>query len=191
MVERSGRLDGVDAVIDKDLTSALLATELGARRLVVVTDVPALLRGYGTPAEEEVRSLTPADAEELLPELAAGSMRPKLEACLRFVRATGGEALIVSAAGLCRRAGGQIRYSYRRRMRGMRLLIGLGALVALVALFLVFRPADDDEAEAGTTTTQVTAPPTLEPTPTEPETETATTTHGARDCSAHRDDPRR
>ena len=63
-------------------------------------------------------------------------------------------------------------------MRGMRLLIGLGALVALVALFLVFRPADDDEAGAGTTTTQVTAPPTLEPTPTEPETETATTSTG-------------
>ncbi len=63
-------------------------------------------------------------------------------------------------------------------MRGMRLLIGLGALVALVALFLVFRPADDDEAGAGTTTTQVTTPPTLEPTPTEPETETATTSTG-------------
>ena len=63
-------------------------------------------------------------------------------------------------------------------MRGMRLLIGLGALVALVALFLVFRPTDDDEAGAGTTTTQVTAPPTLEPTPTEQETETATTSTG-------------
>jgi carbamate kinase len=100
VVARSGRLDGVDAVIDKDLTSALLATELGARRLVIVTDVPALLRGYGTPDEEEVRSLTLADAEALLPELAAGSMRPKLEACVRFVRATGGEALIASAAGL-------------------------------------------------------------------------------------------
>ena len=65
-------------------------------------------------------------------------------------------------------------------MRGMRLLIGLGALVALVALFLVFRPADDDEAGAGTTTTQATAPPTLEPTPTEPETETATTSAGSQ-----------
>lgn len=100
VVERSGRLDGVDAVIDKDLTSALLATALGARRLVVLTDVPALLRRFGTPAEEEVRSLTPAEAEELLPELAAGSMRPKVEACARFVREAGGEALIVSAAGL-------------------------------------------------------------------------------------------
>ncbi len=100
MVERSDRLDGVDAVIDKDLTSALLATALGARRLIVVTDVPALLRGYGTPAEEEVRALTLAEAEALLPELAAGSMRPKVEACVRFARETGGEALIASAAGL-------------------------------------------------------------------------------------------
>ena len=100
VVERRGRLDGVDAVIDKDLTSALLATALGAQRLVVITDVPALLRGYGTQDEEEVRSLTPTEADAFLPELAAGSMRPKVEAAARFARETGGEALIVSAAGL-------------------------------------------------------------------------------------------
>jgi carbamate kinase len=100
VVERNGRLDGVDAVIDKDLASALLATTLGARRLVVVTDVPALLRGYGTASEQEVRSVTLSEAGELLPELAAGSMRPKVEACERFARETGGEALICSAAGL-------------------------------------------------------------------------------------------
>ena len=57
----------------------------------------------------------------------------------------------------------------------MPLVIGLGALVALVALFLVFRPGDDETDGAGTTTSQVTAPPTLEPPPTEPETETAPT----------------
>ncbi len=56
-------------------------------------------------------------------------------------------------------------------MRGTRLLIGLGALVALVALFLVFRPGDDNQGAS----TQETAPPTIEPIPTEPETETATT----------------
>ena len=56
-------------------------------------------------------------------------------------------------------------------MRDKRLLIGLGVLVALVALFLVFRPGDDDEEGAGTTTTAVTAPPTIEP----GTTETATT----------------
>ncbi len=100
VVERSGRLDGVDAVIDKDLTSALLAAALGASRLVVVTDVPALLRGYRTPAEEEVHSLTLEAAEDLMPELAAGSMRPKVQACVRFVSETGGEAIIASATGL-------------------------------------------------------------------------------------------
>jgi hypothetical protein len=63
-------------------------------------------------------------------------------------------------------------------MRGMRLLIGLGALVALVALFLVLRPGKEDDEDVVTTTTAVTAPPTLEPTPTETETETATTAAG-------------
>jgi|SoimicmetaTmtLPC_FD_contig_111_96264_length_614_multi_3_in_0_out_0_1 hypothetical protein len=58
-------------------------------------------------------------------------------------------------------------------MRDRRLLIGLGVIVALVGLFLVFRPGDDNEEGTGTTTTAVTAPPTLEPTATE--TETATT----------------
>ena len=53
-------------------------------------------------------------------------------------------------------------------MRDRRLLIGLGVIVALVALFLVFRPGDDDEEGTGTTTTAVTAPPTLEPTATRP-----------------------
>jgi hypothetical protein len=58
-------------------------------------------------------------------------------------------------------------------MRRMRLLIGLGALVALVALFLVFRPGNDDEEGTGTTSTAVTAPPMLEPTTTETGTTTA------------------
>ncbi len=58
-------------------------------------------------------------------------------------------------------------------MRDKRLLIGLGVLVALVVLFLVFRPGNDDEEGTGTTTSAVTAPPTIEPTTTE--TETATT----------------
>jgi hypothetical protein len=56
-------------------------------------------------------------------------------------------------------------------MRDKRLLIGLGVIVALVALFLVFRPGDDEEADTGTTTAAVTAPPTIE----SGTTETATT----------------
>jgi carbamate kinase len=100
VASRNGRLSGIDAVIDKDRASALLARELGAGRLVILTDVPAVLRGFGTPDEQEVRELDQAEAEALLPELAEGSMQPKVEASLAFVRATGGEALITSPAGL-------------------------------------------------------------------------------------------
>jgi carbamate kinase len=97
-VDRRAR--GIDAVIDKDRTSALLARRLRAERLLILTDVPALQRGFSTPEAEEVRALTVADAEALAPELAAGSMRPKLEACVEFVGLTGGEALITSADAL-------------------------------------------------------------------------------------------
>jgi carbamate kinase len=100
VASRNGRLSGIDAVIDKDYVSALLARELGAARLVVLTDVPAVLRGFGTPSEVEVRNLSPAEAEELLPELAEGSMHPKVDAALEYVRATGGEALITSPHAL-------------------------------------------------------------------------------------------
>ena len=100
-VRRSnGRLAGVDAVIDKDRASALLATQLGATRLLVLTDVPGLYRDFRTSSEQEVRELASDDAEAMLSELPAGSMRPKVEACIAFVRATGGEATITSADAL-------------------------------------------------------------------------------------------
>jgi carbamate kinase len=100
VVRRDGRLRGIDAVIDKDRASAVLATALGAERLVILTDVDALYRGFGTDREERVEALSPDEAEAILPELAAGSMRPKVEAAVAFVCATGGEATITSAATL-------------------------------------------------------------------------------------------
>jgi carbamate kinase len=86
---------GVEAVIDKDHASALLAIGLGAERLLVLTDVDAVYRD-----EAPVPRLTLHDAEALLPDLPAGSMGPKVEACAGFVRASGGEALITSAQAL-------------------------------------------------------------------------------------------
>ena len=86
VVRRGGRLHGVDAVIDKDRASAVLAAELGAERLLILTDVTAVKRGFGTPAEEELRELTAEQAEELLPDLAEGSMRPKVEAAISVAR---------------------------------------------------------------------------------------------------------
>jgi len=97
---RDGRLAGLDAVIDKDRASALLARELGADRLVILTEVPAVYRGFGTGQQEEVRELTLEEAEELMPALPAGSMRPKVEASVEFARATGHAALITSPDSL-------------------------------------------------------------------------------------------
>ena len=100
VASRNGRLSGVDAVIDKDRASSLLAIALGAEQLVILTDVGAVYRGWGTDAQEELRELDVASAEALLPEMAAGSIGPKVEASLAFARATGGEALIASSASL-------------------------------------------------------------------------------------------
>jgi carbamate kinase len=97
---RGAQLAGVDAVIDKDRASALLARELGADRLVILTEVPAVYSAFGTEQQKELRELSADEAEALLPELAAGSMRPKLEASVDFVRATGHETLITSPAAL-------------------------------------------------------------------------------------------
>jgi len=97
---RGEHLAGIDAVIDKDRASSLLARELDAERLVILTEVDAVYRGFGTPQQEALRALSADDAEALAPELPAGSMRPKVEASLEFARATGREALITSPAAL-------------------------------------------------------------------------------------------
>jgi carbamate kinase len=104
---RNGRLTGVDAVIDKDRASSLLAIALGAERLVILTDVEAVCTGWGTPEQQQVRELDADTAEELLPELASGSIAPKVEASLAFARTTGREALITSAAALGAAQAGQ------------------------------------------------------------------------------------
>jgi carbamate kinase len=100
VVRRNGRYDGIDAVIDKDRASAVLATGLGADRLVILTQVPAVYEGFGTSEQRRVAELRPGRDDALLPRLPAGSMRPKVEAAFNFVRTTGGEALITSADAL-------------------------------------------------------------------------------------------
>jgi carbamate kinase len=91
------RFDGVDAVIDKDHASALLAIGLGAERLVVLTQVSAVYEDFGSEKRRPLAELSPGRDDALIPALPAGSMRPKVEAAFAFVRATGGEALITSA----------------------------------------------------------------------------------------------
>ena len=96
VVRRGDRLAGVDAVIDKDRASALLARDLAAERLLILTEVPAVYRKFGEPEQQEIRELSAGEAEELLPQLAEGSMRPKVESALTF----GGETLITNFEAL-------------------------------------------------------------------------------------------
>jgi carbamate kinase len=90
------RLVGVEAVIDKDLASALLARDLRADALAIVTDVDAVYDGWGTPEQRAIRRATPEALAET--EFAAGSMGPKVKAACSFVEETGGLAVIGSIA---------------------------------------------------------------------------------------------
>jgi carbamate kinase len=99
VVRRDDAFDGIDAVIDKDHASALLAVGLGAERLVILTQVPGVYREFGAdrPQGDPIAELDPERDAGLVVELPAGSMRPKVEAAFAFVTQTGGEALITSA----------------------------------------------------------------------------------------------
>ncbi len=89
------RLEGVDAVVDKDRTAAILARELKAALLLILTDVPAVYRAYGTERAAPIRRMSVAEAESLVStgQCGTGSMRPKVEAAIAFAR-TGGRAII-------------------------------------------------------------------------------------------------
>ena len=87
-----GVLRGVEAVIDKDLTSALLAGELHADELLILTDVHHVVRGWGGANPQPLERVTPAELRA--DDWAAGSMGPKIEAACRFVEHTGRVARI-------------------------------------------------------------------------------------------------
>src|SRR3990170_1795836 len=93
-----GSLEGVEAVIDKDLASSLLAQSIGADLLLVSTTVDRVALHYGKPEERAIDAMTVAEAKQYLSQghFPPGSMGPKILAAIRFVEATGGEALITS-----------------------------------------------------------------------------------------------
>jgi carbamate kinase len=97
-----GTLDGVEAVVDKDYAASVLARDLAADRMVVVTDVDAVYENYGTPRQTPLRRLTLEKAMSMLQtgKLPQGSMGSKVEAAAHFVEATGGEVIITSAENL-------------------------------------------------------------------------------------------
>lgn len=89
-------LEGIDAVVDKDRAAAILGREIGAQVLLNLTDVDAVYRGFGTPGAEPIPRLSVREAEALLAsgEVGEGSMKPKIEAAIEFLRGGGERAVI-------------------------------------------------------------------------------------------------
>ena len=88
--DAEGKLRGVEAVIDKDRASALLAEQVEADCLILATDADAVYLDWGTPEQRPIRSITPEELRRH--EFPAGSMGPKVEAACTFVERTGGRA---------------------------------------------------------------------------------------------------
>jgi carbamate kinase len=92
--------EGLDAVVDKDLVSAVLARDLGADLLLILTDVDAVYADWGTARQRPLRAMTVAEAEDLdaAGAFGEGSMAPKIRGAVDFVRRTGGRAIISALA---------------------------------------------------------------------------------------------
>jgi len=100
-----GWLEGVEAVIDKDRASAVLASRIEADRLIILTGVPLVYLSYGTPEQEPLPRLTASEARLLFQkgEFPPGSMGPKIEAGVQFLE-SGGKEVIITSVDLVDRA---------------------------------------------------------------------------------------
>lgn len=100
VIDKDGKISGVEAVIDKDLASALTAVEIGADEFYILTDVPKVYINYNKPGEMALDSMTVKQAEEYLEQgqFGEGSMAPKIRAALYYVK-NGGKECIITEAG--------------------------------------------------------------------------------------------
>ena len=98
IVQPDGQISGIEAVIDKDLTAAMVAEHIGASALVIATNVDAVMRDFGTPHTTPIGEVTTSELRAIAADqkFAAGSMGPKVEAVLRFAERTGGTGYITS-----------------------------------------------------------------------------------------------
>lgn len=108
--DANGDLTGIAAVIDKDLASALLASQVGADLLLISTSVEQVALHFGTPDQVWVDRMTLAEVKQYLAEgihFSEGSMAPKMRAVVQFLEAGGNEALITNPANLERAMAGE------------------------------------------------------------------------------------
>lgn len=99
---KEGKLQGIDAVIDKDLASALLSAQINAHKLFILTDVPKVCLNYNTPQEKSIDRMTIAEAKRYLEEghFSEGSMAPKIRASIQFVENSGKDVIITETSRL-------------------------------------------------------------------------------------------
>lgn len=117
MYGEDGKLRGVEAVIDKDLCSALLAEQLDSDLLVIATDVAAAFIDWGKPTQKSIASAHPDELEKL--GFAAGSMGPKVQAACEFARNTGKVAVIGALADIEDIVGGRAGTRVSTASRGI------------------------------------------------------------------------
>lgn len=98
VVRKKGKLEGIDAVIDKDLASALLARQVSADMLLVLTDVPAVALNYGKPGQKFLKKMRMKEAKQYMEQghFPTGSMGPKIAAAINFLSSGGKKVIITS-----------------------------------------------------------------------------------------------
>jgi carbamate kinase len=103
VIQDRGQFKGVDAVIDKDLASSVLAQEVGAELYVIITSVPQVAINFGKPNMQKLDTITIDEAKQYMAEghFGAGSMGPKIAAAINFIEAGGKEVLITTAGNVC------------------------------------------------------------------------------------------
>ncbi len=99
---KENKLQGIDAVIDKDLASALLAAQINADKFFILTDVPKVYLNFNTPQEKALDRVTIAEAKRYLEEgqFTEGSMAPKIRAAIQFVENSGKDTIITKSSHL-------------------------------------------------------------------------------------------
>jgi carbamate kinase len=109
VIKEGGQLKGVAAVIDKDFASSLLAGEIGAELLLISTAVEKVAIRFNTPEQKNIDKMSVGEAEQFISEghFAAGSMLPKVQAAIRFIKGGGKQALITDPPNMARALKGE------------------------------------------------------------------------------------
>ncbi len=109
-IDEKGKIIGIDAVIDKDLASSLLAAKIKADEFFILTDVPNVYINFHKPGEKKLEKVTAKEIQGYLDEghFTEGSMAPKVRACLQFVENSGNEAIITEAEQVGKEGAGTV-----------------------------------------------------------------------------------